>query len=84
MKLMQVFDCQDMPSNIREEFFDVTDDMVSSNDVHINWYVGECDDTTYEMYGEKEDAQHRLVDTWLKEDCGTELISEEVLIKRWW
>ena len=35
-KLLKVFDCQQMPEDIKYQFFDATSDYL--NDVYLEWY----------------------------------------------
>lgn len=55
MKLMKVFDCQDMPDNVRKEFFGAYDD--KGNDCYVDWYL-DCEVST-------------LVDDWVIENGAT-------------
>jgi hypothetical protein len=74
MKMMKVFDCQDMPKYVKKAFFDVID--YAKNDCYVSWFVrDELDD---------EDNDDSLVVTkWLLEE-GAEESDEEVLIGHWW
>lgn len=67
-KLMKVFDCQDMPDNVRKLLYDMYD---NGNDTYVSHIMGESDE------------KYMLVDKWLIEN-GAEPKSEEVLISYWW
>lgn len=69
-KLMKVFDCQDMPNDIKKIFFELYTDR--GNDVYIKHALG--DDNSYEEY--------KRVDGWLIENKAT--LDENVLINYWW
>ena len=88
MKIMQAFDCQEMPTDVRKKFFDLYQNYFVNpgNDVFITWQVGECDDESYEMYGERADEHARAVDAWLRQvaDENDLFLDDEVLIKHWW
>jgi hypothetical protein len=68
MKLMQVFDCQDMPMDIKLEFFSYCErNFDCGNDIYVHWYLdGGCDP----------------VDSWLRQQSRN--VQDEVLIKHWW
>lgn len=36
MKLMKVFDCQDMPDHVRKQFFEISE---KGNDCYVDWYL---------------------------------------------
>ena len=69
----KVFDCQKMPDEPRNYFFEHTE---GSNDCYVAWWV-EADE-------EMEDGTEiwNPVSTWLS-DNGAEL-GEQVIIKHWW
>lgn len=78
-KVMKVFDCQDMPENLREKFFEFYSDYGKSNDSCVTWEIG--------SNSEPEETE-KLIDMWLvlngadratEDNCG-----EEVLIRYWW
>lgn len=73
---MKVFDCQDMPDNVREVFFEHCSSGNSvSNDCYVDWYS----DTFYdEEYCEK----IHVVTSWLISQGATK--DEHVLIRHWW
>jgi len=68
-KQMIVVDCYVMPKNIKQAFFECTNE--TGNDCYVYW----CFDTD-EDYSEK----HKLVDRWLKENG----ITEDCLIRHCW
>lgn len=75
-KIMKVFDCQDMPRDLRREFFRLWDN--KGNDVFVDWTLGDSDDDV-----------SKQIDEWLiangaesAKDESSE--SETVLIKYWW
>ncbi len=80
-KIMKVFDCQDMPENIRKVFFDVSD---VGNDCYVRYCIGES------LWEDDDDwgIKYTLIDNWLIENgagCSSEGKSgEEVIIKHWW
>jgi hypothetical protein len=41
-KLMKVFDCQDMPDDVRKDFFDACE---LCNDVCTQWFIGYCSES---------------------------------------
>lgn len=75
-EIMKVFDCQDMPRDLRREFFRLWDS--KGNDVFVEWTLGDSDD----------DVSKRI-DEWLIAN-GAESAKDEssegetVLIKYWW
>ena len=76
MKLMKVFDCADMPSEVEQAFFYFTEGICNS--VYVSWDIGEdglTDDESIKKY--------KMVDKWLFENGATEEF-EEVLIHHWW
>jgi hypothetical protein len=78
-KIMKVFDCQDMPENIRQMFFELCE---SGNDCYVDWTIN---GTTDEYITDEEKA----IDAWLisngangapsEDDSG-----EDILIRHWW
>ena len=76
MKMMKVFDCTDMPSEVEKAFFYFNEDVC--NDIYVCWDIGESDFTT-----EKATEKYKLVDDWLFGNGATEKY-EEVLIHHWW
>jgi len=80
-KVKKVFNCQDMPEDIRKMFFEVSE---AGNDCYVDYWIG---DTQWEE-GDKWGEKYIAIDKWLVENgakpatekkCG-----EEVLIKHWW
>ncbi len=55
MKVMKVFDCQDMPKELRDHFYSLWDD--KGNDTYVQWGV---QDTIYD-----EGDPSILIDEWL-------------------
>lgn len=72
MENYKVFDCQEMPSDIREKFFSTTEG--KSNDCYVNWWV----DIDPGHYGDK----HVEISKWLIKDGAED--GDKVLIKHWW
>ncbi len=77
-KTKKVFDCQDMPEDLKRKFFEL-DDHNRGNDCYIDWWIASDMDA---------DENTKAIDQWLidngadpgtKDKCG-----EEVLIKHWW
>jgi hypothetical protein len=48
-KLLKVFDCQDMPDNIRRQFFDETDH-AHGNDVYIDFVLEDEDNSVVKWF----------------------------------
>lgn len=85
-KTMKVFDCQDMPEDAKEAFFDIESfNDGRSNDSYVCWTIGEL---AYGWKDEKTDEEKKhcqniqLVDVWLLEHGAKD--HEEVLVKHWW
>lgn len=74
MKLMQVFDCTDMPRDVKKAFFERNEG--KGNDTYVTWSIND------RGYGDEEDAQIALVDKWLLTQHL--MIDSEVLISHWW
>lgn len=70
MRLMKVFDCQDMPDQLRKVFFHY---MSAGNDCYVIFY----------MEDEDSDASHKEIYDWLMLN-GATYNDESVLIKHWW
>lgn len=77
----KIFDCQAMPSKVREAFFKRLNSRNISNGCYVDWWIGSVD-------SKYQSEQEKIVDEWLvkhgaypatEEDCG-----EEVIIKHWW
>lgn len=85
-EMMKVFNCQDMPEDTKEAFFDVERfNDTRTNDSYVCWPLGEL------AYGWKdakttEEKQHckniLLVDAWLLEHGAKD--GEDVLVRHWW
>ncbi len=81
MKLMKVFDCQDMPDDVRESFFDYCASGNSlGNDCYVDWYSGDIveEDEEQNPYS----RNFSKVVTWLVSQGAT--VDEHVIIKHWW
>ena len=72
-QVMKVFDCQDMPEELRNKFVRIWDN--KCNDVYVHWHVADS------IYDEDDDPC-KLVDEWLLANGAKEF--EQVLIKYWW
>ena len=70
-KLMKVFDCQDMPDNLKKIFMSFWDNV--GNDCAKEWYMHDSDPP---------EPESDKIDTWLMEN-GAEF-GEHVMIKHWW
>ncbi len=70
-KMMKVFDCQKMPTDIKKAFFKCSEDL--SNDCAAIWDVELCDG----MIDGYNDVSKWLVENGAEED-------ERVIVKRWW
>jgi len=68
----KVFDCQDMPEELRRKFFDMWDN--KGNDSFVEWTIG---DSFYEA-----DDPSLLIEDWLLANGAAD--GEEVVIKYWW
>ena len=94
--MMKVFDCQDMPEDIKKAFFACNE--FASNDCYVSWhhdiYHENVDETNEELEDNedlKEETDYmksfiknsKLVHDWLIEN-GMEEIDDKVLIQYWW
>lgn len=70
-KIRKIFDCQDMPEDLRKSFFRLWD---MGNNSFTEWIVG---DSIYE-----EDDPSIQIEKWLIENGAEE--GEEVCIHYWW
>ena len=96
MKLMVVFDAQEMPKVVRELFFCAVSHMGISNDVYVDWQVQsepyeemkhKCEKGLWNPKTRKYDdipmsIACKIVDDWLISKGMTP--KETVLIKHWW
>lgn len=73
MKLMKVFDCQDMPDSIRTSFFD---NATAGNDCYIRIFVEPYEKLANNVYN------YDVVCEWLLKN-GAEPW-DEVIVKHWW
>ena len=76
MKLMKVFDCQDMPDQVWESFFDIFCNN-AGNDCYVDYTVGvpTCEADTLS-------CRETALTDWLVSQGATPL--EHVLIRHWW
>lgn len=86
VKLQKVFDCQDMPKDIRTYFFDNYGEG-KSNDVYITVYIeGSCDinvcKNDYKCWS-CTFRKYNIVEQWLLDNGATEK-DDSVIVKRWW
>ena len=72
---LKVFDCQDMPDEVREDFFLSTQ---QGNDCLVTVYV---DDESLDE-AEQDDGNLVSVILWLRENGAIE--DEKVIVKHWW
>jgi len=68
MRVMKVFDCQEMPNDLRKEFFDIWKGNFKGNDCFIEQDVGEMD--------------RGPIRAWLIANGAGE--EENVLVSHWW
>lgn len=63
MKLMQVFDCQDMPDNVRKEFYESYE---QGNDVYVSWHRDYMENEVVEQWLVENGATDRqvLINHW--------------------
>ena len=78
----KVFDCQDMPEDLRKIFFDMFE---NGNDSYVNWGI---QDSIWDE-GDSHGENVKLLDKWLVENGASpapaeHTAGEEVLIKYWW
>jgi len=74
MKIMKVFDCQEMPDDVRSEFFGWAE---QGNDCYVKVFI-----EPYEKLEDDTLVYSPLV-TWLMKN-GAELQDKEVIISHWW
>lgn len=77
-EMMKVFDCSDMPDNVRKEFFEnsyVGNDCYIGRDVYASTLVDDEGNTI-------ESEEHTIVDAWLLENGATD--GEYVIVKHSW
>lgn len=94
-KLRKVFNCQDMPQDLREKFFDLYD-WCMSNDVYVSYEIAGSrykytllDGTEVDDSNSSVALAEMAIDKWLIENGAigqedNDLSGEEVLIRRWW
>ena len=83
MEEMKVFDCQEMPDDVRAAFFKLNEGKI--NDVFVPHQIGYPDDypdpdPTPDVAEAMKDAE--AVDKWLMEHGAED--EENVLVKHWW
>jgi hypothetical protein len=90
-KVMKVFDCQDMPEDVKKIFFEMEE---ANNDCYVDWHVHS--ERFFYKDGQKEDAEYceyvwrkQLVEDWLIVNGAlpgksNEHEGEHVLINHWW
>lgn len=81
-KLKKVFNCQDMPEDIKDMFFERNSDPSHGNDCYVDWYIK----GTKEEYMSPEE---KAIDAWLIANGANDAPSEndsgeEVIISHWW
>lgn len=84
-KMIKVFDCQDMPDDLRKKFFDYSESV--GNDCYITWYMDEYfyDLEARETDGELEEYEiiSNEISEWFTSN-GANFKDKEILIKHWW
>ncbi len=83
METLKVFECQEMPDDVRTAFFELTDGY--PNDIYVAHYVGDALKEETENPGEYEKkilVKYRLLENWLKLYGAKD--GEKVLIAHWW
>ena len=97
-KIMKVFDCQDMPDDVRKRFFCYAGDWNTSNDSFVEWNTSDhycailSDEVTHGIVTHKGRLSsgtmvsivkgYNIVNDWLL-DNGADF-QETILIKHWW
>lgn len=79
-ELQKVFDCQEMPDNVRKAFFDYYRDNGKGNDVYVRWF-GSYSDEWLDADGEMM-PEYKPIHDWLVAN-GAEP-NEDVIINHWW
>jgi hypothetical protein len=85
-KMMKVFDCQDMPEDLRHNFFKFFDDGQAGNSCYVDWYI---QSERYEDPLGDWDKRKIAIDSWLIENGAKPAKSdnhegEHVLVRYWW
>jgi hypothetical protein len=90
MAKMDVFDCQDMPEDVKVYFFEHYGEG-KSNDAYINvWLEGNCTATKEFLSlcdAECDPCQYReydIVSKWIFEQGIDKESTDYVIVKRWW
>ena len=90
-KRMNVFDCQEMPDDIRKIFFEFAE---AHNDCYVDWWVHS--ERYFYLEGQKEDAEYceyvrkkTALDDWFvangaKPGKSNEHEGEHIIVKHWW
>lgn len=68
--LIKVFDCQEMPNDIKKLFFESINSSYTNN-CYIHWYVKYLEEDNF-----------TLIDQWFIEHGASE--GEKIIIKHWW
>jgi hypothetical protein len=81
-KIMKVFDCQDMPEDVRAAFFRLFEDQPIYNGYYVKLQLDFCP-------SEDKLRDDIIVEKWLAENGAAPASSEdtegeEVLVKHWW
>lgn len=74
-KTLKIFDCQDMPKEVKQHFFEIYRYSGVGNYCYVDYNVADS------IWGEDEGYSYKLVDEWLIEN-GAEK-TESVIIKHW-
>lgn len=81
-EMKKVFDCQDMPPDVRTYFFELheaSNDTYVSHEVFAPTFLDEADDGTEQILPCED---YSIVDAWLLENGA--FVGEYVLINHWW
>lgn len=79
-RMMKVFDCQDMPDDIKEHFWDVYRGVMMGNDCYVDWTINAAKDLS---------EGELAVDGWLiangaEGPRNEDREGEHVLVRHWW
>lgn len=82
-KLLKVFNCQQMPGDIRDIYFEEANDPEShGNDCYIDWYIEHPSDP--HISENKKIINQWLVDNGADAALDENSSGEKVLIRHWW